>query len=214
LNDNPRPDYFAMMHADVCAAPGWLDTLVEEIEREDVEMVSSIIAIKDATDRTSTCIYDPTIGKGENIKRSEVSKYPPTFGNEILPAGQHLLLNTGLWICKFKDAKKILVNNVDVVPWVEAFSFGQTDQIYRREDGMYDALATTEDWQMTLWMQGEGLSYKVTSKIPILHVGTAEWTTHVDTPQPDSGLGAWEPANSGIRSGSPSVTPAGEKAAE
>jgi hypothetical protein len=203
LNDKPRPDYFAMMHADVCAQPGWLDILIEELEREDVEFVSTIIPIKDQTDRTSVCMYDPANMKGENLKRSEVKNYPPTFGNEVLPEGQFLLHNTGLWVCRFKDAKKLLVNGVNVKPWVEEFSFGQTDQIVLRDDGLYDAYATTEDWQMSLWMQDHGISMKATSKVKVIHQGTGEWAGggehETSEPAPKIELDPWTPAHGGVR---------------
>lgn len=203
LNDKPRPDYFAMMHADLCAQPGWLDILIEELEREDVEMVSTIIPIKDATDRTSLCVYDPTTKKGDAIKRSEVKNYPPTFGNEALPNGQVLLHNTGLWVCRFNHAKQILVNAVDVKPWIEEFSFGQTDQTFKRDDGLWDAYSTTEDWQMSLWMHDYGVSVKATSKVRVVHFGTGEWAGGAEheasVPAPTPEFGSWTPANGGVR---------------
>src|SRR6266404_8904723 len=50
--------HFAMLHSDVEAEPGWLDTLIAEQQRVQADMVSAVIAIKDGRGLTSTVRID------------------------------------------------------------------------------------------------------------------------------------------------------------
>ena len=175
LNMNPRPDYFAMMHDDVCPEPYWLDTLIDELEVNKADVVSAFIAIKDHTGETSTCFHKPAINTVDRISQKQADELPETFGEEHLPEGVKLLLNTGLWVCKFKDCKLIKDGDIDVAPWTERFSFGQSDNIVKGDEG-YQAFATTEDWEASMRWNNWGLKTMATRKIRIGHVGTFTWT--------------------------------------
>src|SRR5271169_2349317 len=49
--------HFAMHHADVAAPSGWLDTLVDEMHRVGADVLSCVIALKDARGLTSTALH-------------------------------------------------------------------------------------------------------------------------------------------------------------
>jgi len=180
LNMNPRPDYFAMMHDDVSPEPGWLDVLLKELKEHDADVVSSLIAIKDDSQETSTCFFLPEKREVHRIKYSQALELPPTFGKDDLPAGTELLLNTGLWVCKFKDCKLVQPvegdqTSLDIKPWVERFTFGQSDHILF--DGKeYKADTTTEDWEASMRWNKFGLKILATRKVKISHIGAFGWS--------------------------------------
>src|SRR5215469_11944582 len=52
--------HFAMLHADMCPDPGWLDILVTELERTGADVMSAVAPIKDQRGLTSTAWQDST----------------------------------------------------------------------------------------------------------------------------------------------------------
>jgi hypothetical protein len=61
LNRHEREgtEWFAMLHSDVAAEPGWLDTLVDEANRLSADVLSVVVPIKDRRGSTSTAIAHP-----------------------------------------------------------------------------------------------------------------------------------------------------------
>lgn len=189
LNANPRPEFFIMHHADVMAEQGWLDKLIELIDETGADIVSSNICIKDQSRELSTAVFHGTETEGRVIRMGvdEAMALPKTFSmNDVetqFPEkykGGILLLNTGLWICRFRDAPRINVDYPDGtsanIPWTENFSFKMIDAIVKTPEG-FAPQGMSEDWQAALDWHVMGLDYRATSAIKVHHFGNAQaWT--------------------------------------
>ena len=190
LNANPRPEFFVMHHADVMAEPGWMDKLVDLMDRHpNIDIISCNILIKDNSKEFSTAIYKGDEKSGEIIRMSvaELEALPPTFSlndvQEKFPEKYKdgiLCLNTGLWICKFRDAGRIDVDYPDGtsanIPWTENFCFKMIDAIVKSPDGKFHPHGMSEDWQASLDWHVMGVEYLATSEIMVHHFGGQGWS--------------------------------------
>lgn len=158
-----RPvDYFAMIHDDIHPDPGWLDVLIEELEANDADIVSAVVPIKDNYGLTSTGV-DST-GDEWNPRRltmTEVFELPPTFGDADV--GGQIVLNTGLWVCKFTR------------PWCEKVWFRQHDEVRRNADGTFEAHTRPEDWDFSRQVRAHGGKLLATRKVGLNHE-SVKWT--------------------------------------
>lgn len=153
--------YFAMIHDDICPQTGWLDTLIEELERTGADVMAAVVPIKEPTGVTSTAI-DAT-GDEWSPRRLTLRElwrdYPETFTHE------RILLNTGLWVCRFDAA------------WCEEVWFEQHDRIVKLPNGMYAADTKSEDWNFSRTLREKfNLKLYATRKIQLEHE-RAEWHT-------------------------------------
>lgn len=170
LNSKPLPEYFAMMHSDIEVPMWWLDTLVEELENNQLDVVSAVIPIKNDLRVTSTAMLDPG-RKGELVYRltyDDVKKLPKTFDNDdvktIVGKGESLLLNTGCWIAKAGD-------------WMREFPGFQTDAVIKRDEktGLFVPLTMPEDWRFSAWCNTKGVKIGATTALLVTHYGTNGW---------------------------------------
>ncbi len=163
LNDREtrRLTHFAMHHADVSAPAGWLDTLVDEMERVQADVISCVIPIKDARGLSSTGCQDRCTHEITRLTMSEVFKLPLTFNENDLPPNRDLMINTGLWVCDFTR------------PWVDEVCFEIRDGINRTSLGQHRATVLPEDWNFSGWCARRGLRVFATRKVPVTHFGTA-----------------------------------------
>jgi hypothetical protein len=186
--------HFAMHHADQGAAPGWLDVLLEELDRHEADVISVIVPLKDGRGLTSTAIYDHESARIQRLTMREAMTLPPTFTKRSLtgdgwlvagdgpgthhpaPATRHaLLVNTGLWLCRLDR------------PWVENFpGFQVCDGVRKRADGRWQANVFSEDWNASAWWDRHGVKVAATRKVRVRHIGKAaygnqdawgEWST-------------------------------------
>jgi hypothetical protein len=164
---NRRKDgvtHFAMHHADIQAPAGWVDTLIEEMARLDADVLSVVVPIKDRRGLTSTALQDPVTRKIRRLTMTEVQAAPESFTQAALGAAREILLvNTGLWICRFDR------------PWVERVCFHILDGITRGEDGLYQARAIPEDWNFSAWCAENELRVFATRKVRVEHHGMASY---------------------------------------
>ncbi len=156
--------HFAMCHDDIRPYPFWLDTLADEMERLDADVVSSVIAIKDNRGVSSTGIGEYEKRKVCRLTMTEVYKLPETFqASDIDPHG-YLAINTGLWIC---DIRK---------PWVDDFpGFKVQNWIERNPEGGKQARFWPEDWQFGEWLGQRDLRVFATRKVLATHIGGCEF---------------------------------------
>jgi hypothetical protein len=177
LNSTPRPDLFAMHHADLSAGPGWLDDLVEEMFRSGADLISCVVAIKDPRGLTSTGLLDTETGRLRRVTIRELADLPDTFGAAELvnawnldgAASRYVLCaNTGLWVCKFG-------------PWADDVRFEMSDRIEKVGEN-YIARVFSEDWLFSTVLAEKGLSVKVTKKLQVVHYGTAAFGAGGETP--------------------------------
>lgn len=162
LLNTPDATYWAMLHADVSPEGPWLETLVEELERKKLDVLSVVIPLKDDSRNTSTAVLDAK-GMVHRLTLDQVFALPQTFTDtkEIGIEGK-LLLNTGLWIAK-------------VGPWMKEFpGFEATSQIVCN-NGHYETLCQPEDWAFSCWAHEKGLKIGATRKVQLEHWGKKAW---------------------------------------
>jgi hypothetical protein len=159
--------HFAMHHDDLAAEVGWLDILLEEMERHQADLVSAVVAIKDGRGLTSTGIMH----NGKCLRRvtmHEAMALPETFTAADLervgfPTGQ-LALNSGLWLCRFThDA-------------VEQLHFTIQDAIERTGDGTFYVRCLSEDWYFSEQAQRLGMKAAATRRVKVEHFGFAAYS--------------------------------------
>lgn len=158
-------DYFAMQHSDVEPCDGWLDLLIDEMEAKDLDVLGVAIPIKDNRGITSIAIGEP--GNNWRVKcrlsLREIHSLPVTFTSKDV--GGQLLLNTGLWVCRF-DPK-----------WNTLVHFEINDRIvYDKQRKCYMAQVEPEDWFFSRLLHELGLKVGCTRLIPLNHRGHAVFT--------------------------------------
>lgn len=149
--------HFAMMHADISAEPGWLDILLEEMERVNADVIGAIAPIKDNRGVCSVGWMEPEGRKITRFTIRECHALPETF--DAAGCGHPndwLMLNTGLWIAKLG-------------PWVDDFPGFAILSGVRKVDGMYKAAILPEDWNWSAWMGQKGLRTFLTRKVKLTH---------------------------------------------
>ena len=158
--------HFAMHHADIAAEPGWIDTLLDEMERARADVISAVVPIKDQRGLTSTGLQDPNTLQIRRLTLAEVLELPRTFSaaNRFAVPGDYLMVNTGLWLCDFTK------------PWVEEVYFEIRDGIVRNPDtGRFQANVLPEDWNFSGWCARRGLKVVATQAVAVAHHGQATY---------------------------------------
>jgi hypothetical protein len=166
--DGKQVDYFAMQHSDVEPCDGWLDILIDEMERKDLDVLGVAIPIKDNRGITSIAIGEP----GDNwrvkcrLSLREIHSLPITFTSDDI--GGQLLLNTGLWVCRFDPS------------WNTKVHFEINDRIvYDTQNKCYRAQVEPEDWFFSRLLHELGLRVGCTRLIPLTHRGQCAFTNKV-----------------------------------
>lgn len=160
-----RVDYFAMQHADIEPCDYWLDMLIDELEARDLDVLGVVAPIKDQKGMTSIALAHET-GDSWRIKcrltMSDVHRLPETFTSADL--GHPILLNTGLWVCRFGE-------------WAKQVRFTINDRIaFDTKLDRYVAQVEPEDWYFARLCHELGLKIGCTRKIPLDHRGVARFT--------------------------------------
>jgi hypothetical protein len=167
-------DYFAMLHDDIGAEDFWLDKLIEELDRHELDVLGVAMPIKDTRGLSSIAVHK----EGDNwrpecrLTMHELHRLPATFTGENLD-GKQLLLNTGMWACRF-DPK-----------WNTRVHFEINDRIaFNEATGRYQAVNESEDWFFSRLLHEHGLRLGVTRKVFAEHYGAMSfvnyrpWGTH------------------------------------
>ena len=163
--NTPDVEYFAMLHADVITEGPWLDTLVDELEAMELDVLSVVLPLKDEKGITSTGI----LSGDEQVTRltlSEVSSLSDTFDaddiGESLGYEGTLLVNTGMWVAKVGD-------------WMKKFDGFRAHSQIVKKNGLYETLNSPEDWDFSVWCSENGVKVAATSLIKAGHVGKKTW---------------------------------------
>src|SRR5271166_3289309 len=170
--------HFAMHHSDIEASPFWIDTLIDEMDRVGADVISTVIALKDARGLTTTAI-----GSGSNSIRRltlrEVHQLPETFSINDVPGdgeNRRLLINTGLWVCRFTE-------DWIFPPTFDGFHL--KDQLRKNADtGEFEAVCLSEDWDFSQWLHNHNLKVFATRKVAATHYGVTGYPN-------DKPAGAW-----------------------
>ena len=153
--------HFAMLHADVRPEPGWLDVLLNVLDREDADVVSAVIPIKDDKGLTSTAVDNPPDQKRapRMLTLAEVHDLPRrTFdaADTGFP-GKILCVNTGCWAARLDR------------PWCEAISFAIHTRIVRRPNGTFETVYYPEDWDFSTQLARHGARVLATLEVRLTH---------------------------------------------
>jgi hypothetical protein len=164
--EGERIDYFAMLHADVEPVDFWLDTLIEEMEANDLDVLGAVIPIKDLRGLTSIALArddgDPWHPHCR-LTMKEVYRLPETFTSADV--GRPLLINTGCWVCRFDPA------------WCAKVGFTINDRIiYDTNAKKYVAEVESEDWYFSRLCHELGVKVGATRKVPLIHSGKFRFT--------------------------------------
>lgn len=158
-------DYFAMLHDDVGADDYWLDTLIEELEAKQLDVLGVIVPIKDTRGVTSIALHEP--GDNWNIKcrltMRDVFQLPETFTQDDL-GGQQILLNTGCWVVKWNQE------------WCKKLHFEINDRIvFDVPQNCYRPEVESEDWFFSRCLNELGVKIGATRKVGVKHCGEIDF---------------------------------------
>lgn len=151
-----RPDFFAMIHSDIAPDLWWLDTLIDELERLEADVVSAVVPIKTREGVTSTAVDTGDFWHPRRLTMHEIYALPETFGEDDV--GAPLLLNTGLWVCDFRK------------PWVEKVYFRIADRI-TAQDSQWKPQTVSEDWCFSHDLNRLGAKLYATRLVGVRHMG-------------------------------------------
>lgn len=177
-SEEGKVTHFAMLHLDVVPViadgePLWLDTLIGELDRLDLDMVSAICPLKDFTGITSSGIGDPkdTWSPLRRFAMAELPSLPETFGLADLGyEGLPLLHNTGCWAC---DLRKPVFHQEDADGTCGAF-FAFPERVYRDKlTGKWTHARESEDWFFSRKLHALGAKTAITRKVRLTHLGKA-----------------------------------------
>jgi SAM-dependent methyltransferase len=161
-----RVDYFAMIHADIEPEDWWLDKLIDELEARDLDMLGVVVPIKDRRGITSVALDRPDGDTWRPLCRltmAEVFRLPETFTSEDV--GHPLLLNTGLWVCRFAE------------DWARQVHFTINDRIaFDTGKDRYVAVNESEDWFFSRLCHEMGKKVGATRKIRLMHRGPTQFS--------------------------------------
>jgi len=154
-------DYFAMQHSDIEPEDYWLDKLTAEMEARDLDILGVVVPIKDMRGVTSIAVgrQDGSNWRvGHRLTLREVYRLPETFTSADV--GGPLLLNTGLWVCRFREE------------WAKEVHFEINDRIvFDTKSETYVPEVEPEDWYFSRLLHELGLKVGCTRKIPLGHRG-------------------------------------------
>lgn len=162
LNSQSGCEIFCMMHDDVIPPPGWLDVMVDELESSGADILSAVIPIKDFRGISSTAFMDKDTGKPQRLTMTEAQSLGTFTAEDAGFPNHHLLINTGLWVCRLNQ------------DWNKEVCFTIRDRIVNI-DGKYHAQGFSEDWMFGLWASKRGLKVMATTKVPVKHLGHFEY---------------------------------------
>lgn len=158
--------YFAMQHDDIAPLERWwLDTLIDELDAGGFDVLGVTMPIKDDRGITSCGLGDPdpaTALDGPPLFTTRAMQdLPTTFtAADIGHADKVLLLNTGLWVCRFDG------------DWIADICF-KTDDAIRRNPatGEWEAVVQSEDWHWSRQLHAKGLRVGITKTVKARHYG-------------------------------------------
>lgn len=159
-------DYFLVLHADVQPLnAGWLDTLIDELECNDLDAIHAACAIKDCRGRTSTAFSrdDDIWAHRRLITTTELHSLPPTFTIDDIrehldPQAKVLLPNTGCLLLRIGE-------------WLDRFpGFTIADKLGWK-DGRRVADTVPEDWRFGFWCAANGVRVGCTRFVMTKHYG-------------------------------------------
>ncbi len=155
--------HFAMLHDDCMPMEGWLDVLLEEMDRVNADIMSSVLCIKDHRGLTTTGVRYPGTWGTRRFTKKELWRMPETFSIEDTDEPNRILaIGTACWICKFPQAG-----------WPDRFPGFQNEHKITWAGGEPSPQFDSEDWLFSDWAASQGLRIFSTRKVHMGHQGAA-----------------------------------------
>ncbi len=164
IREERHVTHFAMLHTDISPSAHWVDTLMEEMDRVDADIMTAVVAIKDARGLTTTGIRHPGIWGTQRFTMKEIHDLPETFSIADTDDPEAILaINTGCWICRFDYG------------WPDKFPGFKSEHRITFREGMAQPEFDSEDWLFSDWAASQGLRVFATRKVITKHVGAFEF---------------------------------------
>lgn len=158
--------HFAMFHSDVRAKNYWLDTLIEEMDAHDADIMSAAVAIKDDRGLVSMGIQKPGTWDVRRFTTKELHEMPETFSIADTTQPDHwLAINVGCVVCRLGEN------------WIHKFSGFHVQNAVNVVEGKRYPTFYSEDWEWSGWAHREGLRVFATRKVNTWHTGNREYPT-------------------------------------
>ena len=172
-------EYFAMLHVDMAADPGWLTVLKDEMLASNSEVIHAPAAIKDGRGLTSTAIAysDEDWSLVRRVTMTELQKLPETFTADDVresfdTEALYLLPNTGCLLMKADT-------------WLKDFpGFEVRDRIRRYDSKIWVSEVIPEDWNFGYWCGRNDVPVAGTRKVVTHHFGRIDHHTATIWGQP------------------------------
>lgn len=169
-----KADFFVMLHADIFAESGWIDKLLETMEKMSATMISAGVRIKDASYEYSTALdLDPKCENPFHLLRlhaEHLSQLPHTYSNhdvaKVVGAKEYsaLLLNTGCFAVDLRDRS-----------WIKCTPF----QLNAYNDwGQSKTFCDSEDWYLSRMLWRLGKRVYGTRLVRTQHLGAHAYDSH------------------------------------
>lgn len=167
--------HFVMLHTDIAPQGQWVDILIDELERLDLDMVSAVSPIKDSRGLTTSGIGDPQNrwAPWRRFTMQEVCEFPETFDAAAVGyEGWPLLHNTGCWAC---DLRKPLFFETDDAGTLKSY-FDFPSRVYRGDKGQFEHARESEDWYFSRRLFEQNAKTAITRKVRLAHRGVIDYT--------------------------------------
>ena len=170
LVNRPTFTHFAMLHDDCSPMPGWLDVLLEEMDRVDADIMSTVLAIKDHRGMTTSGIRYPGTWGTRRFTKKELWRMPKTFSiKETDEPDQILAIGTACWVCRLPQAG-----------WPDKFPGFQNEHKITWAGGEPSPHFDSEDWLFSDWAAQQGLRVFSTRMVHMDHQGAAFYGNNDD----------------------------------
>ncbi|MCK5017059.1 MAG: class I SAM-dependent methyltransferase [Candidatus Peribacteraceae bacterium] len=169
--------HVAMLHLDIAPEAGddsqvWLDTLIAEMDRLDLDYISAVSPLKDSRGLTSSGIGDPdnSWGAWRRFTMKDIYKLPETFTKEDIDPERFLLHNSGCWVA---DMRKPIWYQPTPNGDAPAY-FAFPERVYRDPlSGQWVHARESEDWFFSRCMASMNAKTAITRKVRLTHIGKA-----------------------------------------
>ena len=190
--------HYALFHADNDVEPGWLDVLIDEMDRLGADCVGAISAIKDPRDLTSCGILDPD-NRWERWRYftvAELQKLPEVI--DAAAAGyldKGLLNGTGCMVCDLRRPVFRTRNADGEMP----ICFNFPTRCEWGPDGKAKSLRESEDMYFCRELRAHGGRIYATRRVKLGHLGDyafPNWLSSGNSPHGDAASAhKWDTAN-------------------
>ncbi len=168
--------HFAMIHSDISPEPGWLDVLVEEMEKHAVGLLSAAVPIKDHRGLCSCGVArsDTNWSPRRRVTVRELLELPETFGAaDFGYPGECLIHNNGLWLADLRHPEW---RATDADGHLIASHKFPRASFRDPATGLWQTMGESEDWYFSRQAHELGIPSKITRRVKLTHRGATQFS--------------------------------------